>query len=645
MLNVNAITSTLAKMPDAALQKYAALHKEDPYIMALAVSESNRRKEMRSAAQAPQGMGAQPKVADQAVAEMAPQMLPEEQGIGQLPAGNMNFAGGGIIAFADGGDVERYQAGGAPMVPPNLAQFSAEEMARLYRIDPRLARAAVEGLKGRHAAAMAGPFGATTVGGLILSAEAAKTLGGMTPEQREQFYSSPLMGAQSGDAGLAAAIMNAPNMEQPTMSYGQQMQNALTTPPRMLVGDPALASERAARQAAEAKKRPLPGQNVATSPAANYQRTDPRAAQFNIPSIAEQAAEVTAGVSGAGAEGQRDPAVRAPGADASRANAPAAAAAAPAPAAPNLDATQMMKDAIDAAGKKANPFAAQIEGLGKERVTAKEEEVTGLKAIQEKFNDIYKGRRERLDTREAELGKMKDQHMGLALLQAGAAMMSTPGGLGRALGKGAQVGTEQYAAGLEKLQAAKDKLSDARDRLEEVEAQRGELSARELFKANNEVKIAGINAREDMIKSNMQMYGLNREEAMKIVDAQVRIGVEQYSQAAQTERTRMDIASRERTARISAGAPSAQMQMAAALGGGNSPEQLAKGLQKMNEAATGKTDMRTLYATYLSGAQKNPGSEVLSYSQFVGQFAIPTTSGDNPAAAAPGTDRARPPGT
>jgi hypothetical protein len=76
--------------------------------MALAMSESNRRKEMRAAGQGGQGLQEQPKVVDQMVAEMAPQQMPEEMGIGQLPAGEMNFAGGGIIAFADGGDVERY---------------------------------------------------------------------------------------------------------------------------------------------------------------------------------------------------------------------------------------------------------------------------------------------------------------------------------------------------------------------------------------------------------------------------------------------------------------------------------------------------------------------------------------------------------
>ena len=108
MIDVNKITSTLAKLPDQQLQQYAQMHKSDPYIMALAMSESNRRKELRSAGPGAQGGQEQPKVVDQMVAEMAPQRLPEEQGIGQLPAGDMNFADGGIVAFAGGGDVERY---------------------------------------------------------------------------------------------------------------------------------------------------------------------------------------------------------------------------------------------------------------------------------------------------------------------------------------------------------------------------------------------------------------------------------------------------------------------------------------------------------------------------------------------------------
>lgn len=99
MLNVAQITSDLARLPDNALQRYAMMHKDDPYVLSLAMSESNRRKEMRSGAhmQAPK----QPTVVDQAVAQMAP--LPEQVGIGALPAPNMQqMADGGIAGYADG---------------------------------------------------------------------------------------------------------------------------------------------------------------------------------------------------------------------------------------------------------------------------------------------------------------------------------------------------------------------------------------------------------------------------------------------------------------------------------------------------------------------------------------------------------------
>ena len=160
-INVNQITSTLAGLPDQALQQYAQMHKNDPYIMSLAVSESNRRKQMRAGAQAPQGMQEQPKVADAALAQMAP----EEQGIGALPAPNMQMmADGGIAGYdeggmdygqepvtlmAEGGQVERYQSGGVmgdmpgyvPGARPFMPQAGAPEEVPLFRRMFREARA------------------------------------------------------------------------------------------------------------------------------------------------------------------------------------------------------------------------------------------------------------------------------------------------------------------------------------------------------------------------------------------------------------------------------------------------------------------------------------------------------------------------
>lgn len=114
MFNVNQITSQLAKMPDPMLQKYAAMHKNDPYTVSLALAESNRRKAMRVSAQAKLAGVQQPTVVDQDIAEMAAVdpmgnvtgALPENLGIGRLPAPNMAPIGkaeGGIIGFKDKG--------------------------------------------------------------------------------------------------------------------------------------------------------------------------------------------------------------------------------------------------------------------------------------------------------------------------------------------------------------------------------------------------------------------------------------------------------------------------------------------------------------------------------------------------------------
>lgn len=156
MFNVNQITAQLAKLPDQALQQYAAMHKNDPYTVALALAESNRRKEIRNSAQGPQGE--MPKVVDQEVAQMASPELPEDTGIAQLPAENIKgMATGGIVAFEEGGEVPRYQNTGLVQLPsseftgvPIYSQGAfgpqagdAELQARIARIEAnhRMSRA------------------------------------------------------------------------------------------------------------------------------------------------------------------------------------------------------------------------------------------------------------------------------------------------------------------------------------------------------------------------------------------------------------------------------------------------------------------------------------------------------------------------
>jgi len=108
MNEVPDLTAKLSMLPSNGLQQFAQLHKGDPYIMALVMSESNRRKKLQQAGQQPQGEA--PKVVDQMISSLA---LPEERGIAQLPAPNMaNMADGGIAGYSD--DEEGYAAGGVP---------------------------------------------------------------------------------------------------------------------------------------------------------------------------------------------------------------------------------------------------------------------------------------------------------------------------------------------------------------------------------------------------------------------------------------------------------------------------------------------------------------------------------------------------
>jgi hypothetical protein len=137
---------------------------------------------------------------------------------------------------------------------------------------------------------------------------------------------------------------------------------------------------------------------------------------------------------------------------------------------------------------------------------------------------------------------MKDQNFGLALLQAGAAMMSTPGSLGTAIGKGVQSGSQQYIAGIDKINSAKDKLADARDRLDDLQLNRDEMSAREILKAENKIRDTALSGQGDMIKFVMERDKVDRETAMKVVDNQIKLGISQSESL-----------NREKVAQISAG--------------------------------------------------------------------------------------------
>ena len=174
MINVTQITRKLSMLPDGELKNFAEMHKQDPYTFSLAISESVRRKDLRSA---PRPEEQQPTVADQQLSAM--EELPEDVGIAALPM-SMNLASGGIVAFDDGGDVYSNEGRNAKADYREYALAKAKENG----VDPVLVDSIFNIESGYRADAQS-PTGPQGIGQLTKATGKAY---GVNPEDRKDPY-------------------------------------------------------------------------------------------------------------------------------------------------------------------------------------------------------------------------------------------------------------------------------------------------------------------------------------------------------------------------------------------------------------------------------------------------------------------------
>lgn len=567
MINVNKLTSTLAKLSDLQLQTYAKMN-PDPYTIALAVAESNRRKELRAAGQGAQGMQEMPKVVDQAVAEMAPQQLPEDMGIARIPAGDMNFAGGGIIAFADGGGVERYN-GTAGSLTGEVQRILQKSPYDRTPQDNALLEQAGYSLQRRTLSPDSGVAGVNTY------------LEGIGPNIRNYFTAGT---SQLSDEELA---------QQPSVG-GAQNERIL----RGLGISPSVpkAASAAPTQAAPAASNAA---MIAKASASPYVSTDAKSAEeaallgrypTNKPKAGDAAPKVDTTQRGTGAIG--------------------AAASLPS----LTDLAKLRQSIYDKQDFK-DPAAAQLKELeARERASA-EEGLAALKRDQSKFEDAFKGREARLTAREGDIGKQKDTNTGLAFLNAGLAIMSTPGGLATAIGKGAQVGTAQYAAGLDKIRSAQERLDDARDKMEELKLNRAEMSAKEIRAAEKDIRNTGVDAQKRAIDGIRMAADVNEKRATDIFGKSVELSKTVYEQQQQNARSAAQIAATKDT-------PERVVwnQLLAANNG-----DAVKATAEFQKIKSEKFNVLQSYADYLKGfAGKETITPPMAFDQYAAQFSVPT---------------------
>ena len=222
---------------------------------------------------------------------------------------------------------------------------------------------------------------------------------------------------------------------------------------------------------------------------------------------------------------------------------PAATSSAPMSAAPRgaglpsskpLGIQGLFDEAMGKVAVTESPLQSQFENIARMKKELAQAEIAGAEKIQEKFGDITKGQKSRLDAKEKEIAAMEAQSLGIGLLYFGAEMMLKRN-------PDAKVGIDAYMANRNKVVAARDKLSESRDRLEAAEAQRGELNATQLHKLRMNERKVGIQSQKVMLKAVMDEYQVDKEEGLKILDLRIKQGLSLYEQDRIDRRTAMQI--------------------------------------------------------------------------------------------------------
>jgi hypothetical protein len=131
-----------------------------------------------------------------------------------------------------------------------------------------------------------------------------------------------------------------------------------------------------------------------------------------------------------------------------------------------------------------------------------------------------KDRETKLKGREERIAKEEGQSGGLALLEAGLAMMSgTSANAFANIGQGAMAGTAAYRKSMEKIADARDKLDDAYGRLEDVRFNQKSMDSKELREAKLGIDKAANAGLRSLTDFAMKEFDINRDEAKTMFGA------------------------------------------------------------------------------------------------------------------------------
>ena len=549
------ISSTLRFMDPQTLRKYGEMHKNDPYIFPLVFQESQNRQRVYMNQQAQMAGQPQPKVNEQALAQMAPppaqpraQPMPEDQGIGALDAPNMKFgAEGGIMGY------EGYDEGPSTFGQEPVIRMAEGGHVPRYQGNPQdrsLVRL---------------PYGPATGG-------VAGDIPGYAPS------ATPFMPQAGAPEELPFFQRQLAAAREQGMQYQLSQAQARISQGRGTAPDFALVAE--AQRKADASAPP--------TRRADYVTTAPAPAVDAAPKVD----------TGRKDTGRKDTGTR------REAAAPTAA-----PVVPEQTAAQRYA----AMQKGLEPERAEIDkGIAalsaSKRKTVADELSEFEKDVAER-GVAFKGREERLAKREGELGKRKGDLGSFAMLEFGLGLLAEPGKFAQAVGRVGQRTATNYSAGLKDLRAAQEKMDDARDQIEEFRRNEANMTATErrkfksaIGRTENEIEQLGLNAAE-------KMYGNKREDAKTIFTADTQ---ERLTRMETGSRERIATLDRN-AANARAAMPTGTDRTAMMLGTGKTDaERLESGMIRLQQITADKSGMAAVKVLADINAKRMPGEPAVT---------------------------------
>jgi hypothetical protein len=552
----------LTKLRPQMLQQFAAAHQNDTMALLAAKAASEEQKKIMAARQ-PQQMGTPPKVNEQVVASIAqppqaPQQqmqsmqapqaapqaqgLPEESGIAQLPAPNMQgLAGGGIVAFSTGG-----------INDPMFRQFlsSLGKGSEFANGDPSTRKALLDAF----AKATSGPR--MPVAGTVAPAPTVPSAPGVNYNAVQSPYQRLMSGPKAGLGSLAvpgavalggAVLSNAAanNLSNRSNEELDMLSNAgggddTALAAAILREDRNTREDRAPVSYRGSKAYPYTGTRD-TEPSARALREGSSSQASQDKTAAENAPKLKLDGSGAGGAGSR--------------------------AAKDEDFASMYNRIYDAQGAPVDPEADARKQLQASAEAMAGKELANAQTSKEGLAALLGGKESRIKGREDRAEKAENLNTKMAVINAGLAMMQSTGKGLAGIAEGATKGMGMYAEGLKLTAAERQKIEDAKDSFDDLRFNSENLSRKEITALENKI----TNAANITIEAGMGARDKERENKRATTK-------EIFTASAAEKRAEKDRAAQIQAAGVSAlGATSGKLRMLEQLGAADPSSPLYKG--------------------------------------------------------------------